>query len=144
MPIITREVEKGFEASGRLKTVTSLRTWLFSGGWPMADDWPAKNVHTDLEFARSCGLPSRGASGAMLMGYLTELLVDLFGEQWLTKGTLSLKFVRIVEIGDEIVARASVVSRREDGPRVGFDMELWCENQRGEKVAVGSGTGWIR
>ena len=142
MPQITHETAEGWEVAGAQKGLTSYRTWLFSGGWPRFDRWPAKNIHTDLETARSCGLPARGASGAMLEGYLTELMIELFGEQWLSQGVFSLVFTKIVGIGDEIVARAWVTARSREGPALRFDMDLWCENQRGETVAVGTGTGW--
>ena len=133
------DIQPGHAVSGPPKYITSYRTWLFSGGWPRFDGWPAKNVHTDLEFARACGLPARGASGAMLQAYLAELMVELFGEGWLARGRLDLKFVRLVEVDDQIVARGTVSSRGEDGA---VEIDLWCENQRGDKVCTGNGTGW--
>lgn len=136
------EIQPGLEISGPSKHVTSYRTWLFSGGWPRFEGWPAKNVHTNLEFALACGLSTRGASGAMLQAYLAELMVDLFGEGWLTKGRLDLKFVRRVDIDDRIVARGLVASKQEDGSESRLEIDLWCENQRGEKVCAGTGTGW--
>ena len=143
MPTMTRDTREGYEAIGSLKTATSYRMWLFSGGWPRFDGWPAKNIHTDLESARSSGLPARAASGAMMQGYLTELMLDLFGDEWMTNGRMSLKFIRIVDVNDEIVSKACVASRREDESGIRFDLELSCENQRGEKVVVGTGTGWV-
>jgi len=83
MAILRKDTPIGFEFRGTMKTVTSFRTWLFSGGWPPFDGWPARNVHTDAEFAKRCGLPGRAASGAMFQGYLTELMISLFGEEWL-------------------------------------------------------------
>ena len=136
---VSTVITPGLEVIGSPKHVTSYRTWLFSGGWPRFDGWPAKNVHTDLEFAQASGLPARGASGAMLQAYLAELMVNLFGERWLAKGRLNLKFVRLVEIDDQIVAHGTVMSRGDDGD---VEMELWCENQRGDVVCTGIGSGW--
>ncbi|MDA1347873.1 MAG: MaoC family dehydratase [Chloroflexi bacterium] len=132
----SEHIQPGLAVSGPSKHVTSYRTWLFSGGWPRFEGWPAKNVHTDLEFALACGLPVRGASGAMLQAYLAELIVDLFGEDWLTRGRLDLKFVRLVDIDDRIVAHGVVTSRQQDGS---VELDLWCQNQRGEKVCAGTG-----
>ena len=73
----------------------------------------------------------------MLQAYLAELMVDLFGEPWLAKGRLDLKFVRLVEVDDRIVARGTVTSRDDDGF---VEIELWCENQHGDMVCTG--TGW--
>jgi hypothetical protein len=131
-------IDEGYEARGATKTATSYRTWLFSGGWPRMDGWPAKNVHTDLEFARDSGLAARNASGAMMAGYLTELMVDTFGEGWLRNGAFSLKFIRAVGIGDRVTAMARVASKRVVGSGTGFEAEVWCENQDGDKVVVGT------
>ena len=143
MQPITRDTAVGYEVAGSSKKMTSYRTWLFSGGWPRFDGWPAKNVHTDLAFAQQSGLPTRAASGAMMQGYLCELMVDLFGAGWLEQGQLSLKFIRIVDVGDTITARARVSARRPEAGATRFDLQVWCENQRGEHVVVGTGTGWV-
>ena len=136
--LATKEVQTEDEVIGPSKYVTSYRTWLFSGGWPRSEGWPAKNVHADLELAQDCGLATRVASAAMLQAYLAELMVDLFGESWLSWGRLELKFVRPVEIDDRIVAHGVVTSKEVDGA---VYLDLWCENQRGEKVCTGTGKG---
>ena len=81
MERFTQDAAVGYEVAGPPKKMTSYRTWLFSGGWPRFDGWPAKNVHTDLASAQQSGLPTRAASGAMMQGYLCELMIDLFGER---------------------------------------------------------------
>ena len=134
-----KDIQPGDEVTGRSKYVTSYRTWLFSGGWPRFEGWPAKNVHTDLEFAQACGLETRVASGTMLEAYLAELAVDLFGESWLKRGRLELKFVRPVEVDDRIVAHGVVTSKQRDGA---VHLDLQCENQHGEVACIGAGKGW--
>ena len=76
---------------------------------------PGSNIHTDLEFARKCGLTQRYVSGAMIEGYLAEELKPK---------RMSLKFIKPVDIGDEITAFVK-------------DTEVWCENQNGDKVVIG-------
>ena len=131
----------GHTATGRAKKVTSYRTWLFSGGWPRFDGWPAKNVHTDLTAAQQSGLPTRAASGAMCLGYLTELLVDLFGDRWLSHGELTSKFIGIVDAGDDVVCKARVTNREDTNAGVLVSLDVWCENQDGTPVVVGTATG---
>ena len=125
---------------GSVKHVTSYRTWLFSGGWPRVEDWPAKNVHTDMEFALQCGLPTRCASAAMLQAYISELMINTFGEDWLVSGSLDLKFIQLVEVDDQIIAKASVVKINGEGL---VELDVWCENQSSEKVCLGLGTGRV-
>ena len=64
------------------------------------------------------------------------MMVDLFGEEWLSTGRLELKFLRLIEVDDRIVAHGTVTSLHDDGS---VDVELWCENQRGERVCAGTG-----
>jgi acyl dehydratase len=144
MAIITRDTPEGAEFSGKLKTVTEERVYAFSGGFPKGPDWPKKNIHTDLEFAKSCGLPTRAASGAMFEGYLTELMIDLFGENWLSGGRMELKFIAIVDVGDKLLPKAIIQSKYIEDSGVRFVMEVWCQNQHGNKVVVGTATGIVR
>ena len=143
MQQISADTPVGHTITGRSKKVTSYRTWLFSGGWPRFDGWPAKNVHTDLVAARQSGLPTRAASGAMCLGYLTELLVDLFGDRWLRYGEFSTKFIGIIDAGDDIVSKARVTSVEESDTGVQISLDVWCENQDGTPVVVGTATGRV-
>ncbi len=143
MQQISHDTPVGHTVTGRKKKVTSYRTWLFSGGWPRFDGWPAKNVHTDLAAAQQSGLPTRAASGAMCLGYLSEFLVGLFGDRWLTYGELTSKFISIIDAGDDIVSKARVtdVAETESGAQVSLD--VWCENQDGTPVVIGTATGRV-
>lgn len=143
MAMITRDTPEGREFSGKLKRVTEERVYAFSGGFPKGPDWPKKNIHTDLDFARSCGLPTRAASGAMFEGYLTELMIDLFGESWLRGGRMGLTFIAIVDAGDTLLPKAIVRSRQAQGSAVRFTMDVSCDNQHGNKVVVGTAAGFV-
>jgi acyl dehydratase len=140
MVTFPNNIQEGFEISGSPKMVTSWRTWLHSGGWPISTGWPAKNIHTDLETAKSAHLKGRIASGTMSLGYLSELMIDLFGIGWLSGGEMSYKFIRPVFIGDTVIAKARVQSKQMVGSGVKFVLDIWCENQHGEKVTVGNAT----
>ena len=142
--LITRDTQVGYEITGKLKTITEERVFAFSGGSPQDPDYPKKNIHTNLEFAWKCGLPSRAASGAMFEGYLTELMINLFGEDWLRGGEMNLAFIAIVDIGDILLPRAVVRSKQVAGFGIKFIMDVWCENQHGKKVVVGTATGLVK
>lgn len=144
MAIMTKDSQEGYGVSGNLKTVTEEKVYYFSGGFPRDPGYPKKNIHTDLEFAMSCGLPTRAASGAMFEGYLAELMINLFGEGWLRHGKMSLTFIAIVDPGDTLVPKAVVQSRQAEDSGIRFAMEVWCENQHGRKVVVGTATGLVQ
>ncbi len=141
MPLITKDTTEGQEFVGKIRTVTLDRLNFFSGGFPRGPNWPAKNIHTDLEFAKKCGLKTRAASGAMFEGYLTDHVIDIFGEDWLNYGTMDLKFIGLVDKDDTLIPKAVVKSKKLEGSAVEFTLEIWCENQNGNKVVVGTAIG---
>lgn len=144
MARLSKDAKVGYEAAGKTKTLTSWRTWLFSGGWPMFTGWPHKNIHTDLEFALNCGVPARIASGSMMTGYLYEMMIDLFGPDWLKGGKMSLKFIKGAKIGDKVTAKGVIQSKEIRGSEARISMDVWCENQEGEKLVVGAGMGLLK
>ena len=119
--------------NGTPKTITDKELCYFSGGIASDKSFPKKTIHTCLETAKKCGLTERVASGAMIQGYLTDLMVSLFGDKWLSDGKMQLKFIKGVTIGDTIVPCAEMKKYRNGK----FYLDVWCENQNGHKVAVG-------
>jgi len=143
MVILTQDTKEGAEFSGRPKVVSEGRVYAFSGGCFSEPGWPKKNVHTDLEFAKNCGLPTRVVSATQYMGYLVELMLHLFGESWLNHEKLNLKFIAPVDVGDRLTPKAVVRSREIEGCCVKFHLDVWCENQHGSKVAIGTASGLV-
>jgi acyl dehydratase len=120
------------------------RLWAFSGGPFALEGWPRRNLHTDPSVAASVGLPSVGASGTQYQGYIVELMLDLFGEAWLSHGSMTGKFIALVNAGETVQAHAEVVETEAvDGGQVRFTLKVWCENGRGEQVLVGRSIGLL-
>ena len=141
--MITKETQVGTEFIGKSKRLAESRVLAFSGGRLNAPGWPSKNIHTDLEFAKSYGLPTRSASATQYIAYLVDLMIDLFGEAWLTYGKINLKFIAIVDVDDELVSKAVIISKESREPKTEFTFNLRCENQRGDQVAIGTATGYL-
>lgn len=143
MPVITKETKEGEKFIGKIRTITQERLNYFSGGFPKGPDWPAKNIHTDLQTAKKAGLKCVAASGAMFEGHLIDLMVDLFGERWLTYGAMSLSFINIMDRDDTLLPKAVVKAKKSLISQIEFTLEICCENQHGMKVVVGTGRGVI-
>ena len=142
--MIARDTQVGREFSGRPKKMSWARIAAFSGGPLNTPGWPRKNIHTDLEAARDAGLDTVYVSATQYLGHLAELMIDLFGENWLGAGrTTGLKFIAPVAAGDTLRTWAKVCRREEEGPEVEFTFEVWCENQNGDRVLVGEATGRV-
>ncbi|MGD0856178.1 MAG: MaoC family dehydratase [Dehalococcoidia bacterium] len=135
----TEKMKVGNEYAGKPKVMAEARVFAFSGGkFNAPGGFPAKNHHTSLEIAKSAGLPTRAVAGTQHEGYVTELMIDLFGEIWFEKGKMAVKFIALVDVGDTVTSKATVVSIEEEngGSRVHFN--IWCENQHSNKVLVGT------
>ena len=138
LSIWSAEVGTTFE--GRVRDLSLDRILAFSGGFLSEPNWPHKNLHTDVDKAREAGLPDMIASGNQSVGILVALLMRLFGETWLHHGTLDMKIVSSVYVGDTVQARATLKERRDGKEAVEFVLDAWCENQHGATVVVGTAT----
>jgi acyl dehydratase len=99
-------------------------------------------IHQDPGFARAAGMGDVFAHGMLSMGFVAQSVTD-----WLGAGTvqkLAVRFAGLVRLEDVITCRGRVVAKRpakEAGRDPGAaDLELWAENQRGERVITGKAT----
>jgi acyl dehydratase len=138
MDRMNKTIEVGKEFSSKPKKYTEARVFAFSGGKFNSPGWPAQNIHTSLEFAKTIGLPTRAISATQYEGDLANLMIGLFGASWFTHGKMEAKFVAVVDVDDVITSRAVVLSNEKEGNAVRIKLDSWCENQHGQKVLVGS------
>jgi len=100
-------------------------------------------IHVDTEFAKKAGLGGTIAHGMLSLAYLSQMLMQFFGEGWVRGGHLAVSFIAPVRPGDQITARGIIVDKVKEGGRVRLVADVWCENQKGEKVIVGKASGLI-
>ncbi len=142
--MIDRSVTDGAEFRGDGKHITAARLVTFSGGPLTEAGWPRKNIHTDTDFAKSTGLPSRCASGTQFQGQMVEFMISLFGEGWFTSGIMNVKFVDLVLEGQTVTAHAKVTGRKPDtGGKTRIELEIWSERDDGRKVMTGNASGIV-
>ncbi len=102
-----------------------------------------KNIHTDDEAARRAGLPRAVAQGRYPIGYMSEYALAFFGAGWVQGGCIDVSLTKPICPGDFITVRGIVsdCQRAVGGTRITLDVCL--ENQHGERVTVGSASGWM-
>ncbi len=88
-------------------------------------------IHLDDEAARQVGLDGVIAHGMLSMGFLGEYAAAVAGPARVRR--LKARFAAMVRPGDELTCRG-IVRAVEDGVAL---IEVWAENQRGEKVTTG-------
>jgi len=95
-------------------------------------------IHQDDEFARAAGMGGVFAHGMLSMGFVAQVVTD-----WAGAGTvrrLGVRFAGLVRLKDKVTCRGRVLgtSSKDDVHLV--ELEVWAENQRGERVITGKAT----
>ena len=105
-----------------------------------------QNIHNNPELAQQrLGTTYPIASGRMSVAFAAESLRRFFGPAVFNHtGSVNLKFLRPVKGGDTITVTGEV-SRQEDSDDGSLVIvNLVCENQNGDRTAVGIGTAVIK
>ena len=105
-----------------------------------------ENIHNNPELAaQRLGTNYAIASGRMSVAFATESLRRFFGpEVFNHTGTVNLKFLRPVKGGDTITVTGAVSAQEEAADGVRVSVDLFCENQNGDRTAIGTGTAVVR
>ena len=98
-------------------------------------------IHTDVETARSVGLDGTIAHGMLSMGFLGQLLTQFAGPEGLRR--LRVRFGRMVKPLDIITCRGIVRAVDPGEGGTALRLEVWAENQRGERVTEGDAEVWL-
>jgi acyl dehydratase len=103
----------------------------------------ARSIHSDEEWARRKGFRTTLAQGMMSTAYVSEMMTRLLGAGFVKGGTMSVTFVQPVYAGDRLTVRGVVKELRPEGAAIRVVVDVWCENQHGQKTAVGTASGVI-
>ena len=141
----SRDEEQEKPRKGQLKpaarTLTAERLVAYSED--SANALRGTSIHTDAEVAQAKGFAAPVAQGLMSADYISELMLAVFGQGWLLGGRLALAFVRPVLAGDTLTANGRRSARLDEGSFSRETYEVWCENQRGEAVTLGTASGLL-
>ena len=102
-----------------------------------------QSIHTDPQVAKAAGFGTTVAQGLMSADYISELMTGVFGQGWLLGGRLSVAFVRPALCGETLTANGRLIERIDEGAFLRRVYEVWCENERGEAVTVGTASGLV-
>jgi acyl dehydratase len=98
-------------------------------------------IHQDDAFAKAAGMGGVFAHGMLSMGFVAQSVTDWLGVGCVKK--ISVRFAGLVRLGDVVTCRGTVVAKRpaKDGQEQNLvDLDLWAENQKGERVVTGKAT----
>ena len=105
-----------------------------------------QNIHNNPELAQQrLGTAYPIASGRMSVAFASESLRRFFGPDVFNHtGTVNLKFLRPVKGGDTVTVTGEVTTREETDDGDLIIVDLFCENQNGDRTAVGIGTAVVK
>ena len=119
-----------------VKEISQRRIDAYSGVRP-------RSIHSDEAWARAKGFRTTLAQGMMSTAYVSQMMVGLLGAGFVRGGTLSMAFIAPVHAGDRLTVHGVIREKRPEGTGARVVVEVWCENQLGEKTAVGTATGLL-
>ena len=119
-----------------VKDVSQRRIDVYSGVRP-------RSIHSDEAWARQKGFRTSLAQGMMSTAYVSQMLVKLLGPGFARGGTMSMAFIKPVYAGDRLTVHGIIKDKQSDSGATRVVVEVWVENQHGEKTAAGHATGLV-
>ena len=95
-------------------------------------------IHQDDEFAKAAGMGGVFGHGMLTMGFVAQCVTDWAGAGAVKK--LGVRFAGLVRLKDVITCKARVLGKSSKNGTHLVELELWAENQKGEKVVTGKAT----
>lgn len=93
--------------------------------------------HWDPVYADETGLPAPIQTGEMSAAYLSEMCVNYFGRHFFSDARMVCKYVGST-YANEVISTHGVVREKTPTPAgYRFTVEIWAENDEGEKKTVG-------
>jgi len=94
-------------------------------------------IHIDEAFAKETALGGTIAHGMLILAYISQMMADTFGRNWLTGGKLNVRFKTPARPGDTITASGKIARLGRDGRRTLVNCVVLCSNEKGEAVITG-------
>jgi acyl dehydratase len=132
----TDAIAIGQELPRLIKEIPQRKIDAYSGVRP-------RYIHSDEAFARAKGFRAPLAQAMMSTAYVSELMTRFVGAGFVKGGRLSMTFIKPVLAGDRLTVHGVVTDRHPEGGRTRVVVEVWCENQDGDKTAVGTASGLV-
>ena len=132
----------GDDLAGPVRAITPRRIeWYDSAMLSAATDelrQVGSNIHTDVEFAKSQGFPTANADGMIMTNWCSEMLVRIFGIDYLERGELRTKYIKPVYLGVELHVRGRITEATvQPNGSTRYAMDIWCEDEHGLKLVDG-------
>lgn len=93
--------------------------------------------HWDPTYARETGLRAPIQTGEMSSAYISEMCVNWFGADFFRNARVVCKYIASTYAGEVISTGGKVREKVARGAGYRFIVDVWAENESGEKKTVG-------
>ena len=94
-------------------------------------------IHIDEEYARKTPLGGTIAHGMLVLAYVSQMMANNFGKEWLTGGSLNIRFKAPARPGDILTIRGTIRKIQNEPDRTVISCDVLCANQKNETVISG-------
>jgi 3-hydroxybutyryl-CoA dehydratase len=135
-PGVAEAIAVGGTLPALVKEISQRQIDAYSGVRP-------RSIHTDEAWARRKGFRAPLAQGMMSTAYVSEMMTRVLGTGFVKGGAMSLAFIKPVYVGDRLTVHGVVREKRPEQGATRVVVDVWCENQDGDKTAVGTASGLL-
>lgn len=93
--------------------------------------------HWDPDYAAATGLDAPIQTGEMSSAYIAEMCVNHFGADLFRNARIVCKYIASTLANEVITSHGVVASKTPEGDGYRFRVDVWCDNEAGEKKTVG-------
>jgi acyl dehydratase len=97
-------------------------------------------IHMDSDYSKKVArLPDAIVMGNLKLAYLGNALTNWVGDEgWVSK--LAVQYRRMDPVNSKLTATGVVTAKRQEGGQGFVELEVWIENEQGEKSTPGNAT----
>ncbi|MFC1825713.1 MaoC/PaaZ C-terminal domain-containing protein [Thermodesulfobacteriota bacterium] len=128
-------MEIGYELPAVVKKLTVEKIYAYT---TRHGDWFKNTIHTNLEIAKKAGFPNVVCQGNMLTNYISELLLRVYREHSIQDSQIKVTYIKSAFPGEIVSAKGVVKEKKVLEILTHLSLDVWVENESGEKLVTGS------
>jgi 3-hydroxybutyryl-CoA dehydratase len=97
-------------------------------------------IHIDESFAAQTPLGGTIAHGMLILAYVSEMMTQAFGINWISGGNLSIRFKAPARPGDTVTISGVIDTVTYENDYTNISCTLTCCNQKDEAIVTGGST----
>jgi len=94
-------------------------------------------IHINPEFAQTTPMGGTIAHGMLVLAYISQMLTEAFGNDWLTAGRVDIRFREAARPDDTITVTGTIKKIQSEASETIATCGVQCANQHGSVVISG-------